>query len=167
MGGGAVWQGQLREATRGQRNAREWCTREERVLGTAVDSSVKSSQPQPGALSEVWKAPSRLQAWWAKCRPSQWPQGRRACLAAMTQTRGSEDTSCSPQGKLSQISSLPSQVPLNPSALNCRKCPLPGRRGHFTALMAIYIHLSPLQVTGSSVLWVLEAIMQVSGTGQV
>lgn len=52
------------------------------------------------------------------CWPSQQAPGETACLAAVTQARASEDTSCSSWGKLSQTLSLSRQVPLNPSALN-------------------------------------------------
>lgn len=93
------------------------------------------------------------------------PQGRHACLAAVTQTRASEDTSCSPQGTLSQISSLSRQVSLNPSVFNSRKCPHPGRQGHFTNSNG---NFPPSQLVASHrLLWVLEATRQVSGTEQV
>lgn len=120
------------------------CTYEERVLGAAVDSlkstwahstergvaaSPEACRDRVPSVSTDW-LPSQLHSQEGARRVR--PQRRHACQAALTQTKGSEDISCSPQGKLSQISSLQRQVPLNPSALNCRKCPLLGRQGHFT-----------------------------------
>lgn len=116
----ALWKPQETE-----KHKRVMCTHKERVQAAVSDSGVKPGPPQPGGLGEVCNAPWRRERMMSQVPAGllaiKQAPGETACLAAVTQARASEDTSCSSQGKLSQILSLSRQVPLNPSALN--SCP--------------------------------------------
>ena len=154
----ALWKPQETE-----KHKRVMCTHKERVQAAVSDSGVKPGPPQPGGLGEVCNAPWRRERMMSQVPAGllaiKQAPGETACLAAVTQARATEDTSCSSQGNLSQILSLSRQVPLNPSALKAaRKCPRPGRRGHFTTSNG---NLHPSQSAVSHRLfWVLEASRQ-------
>lgn len=91
----------------GTQKGREWCLPRERVLGTLVDSSVRTGEPQPGWGSvRCGRLPPDVSDGGPRADttvgPHSSPRGGVPALAVVTQKGGSKDTSCSHRGNYSK-----------------------------------------------------------------